>query len=189
MIPRPPIARRAPLGLLAAALVGCGGGAEPRWAVQHATVDVTASGLDGYQVWELFGRKWKKKQAEKHHLCGLVQQVQGSLGADFDGCPGCVASYALLVEELETDCDPAWVAGGTFDGVRGFAIGDVPGEHAGADPYPGQSLGWYLSWDGSSAEFMGFAWSEALEAGTGPVAPGWTPGERYVLEPAFAWEL
>lgn len=189
MILRPPLVRRALPGLLAVALPGCGGEAVPRWAVQHATVDVSTSGLQGYQVWELFGKKWKRKQAEKHHLCGLVQTVDGDLQGALDGCEGCEASYALRIEELESDCDPAWVSGDTYDGVRGYAFGDVPADQAGLDPYPGRSLGWYLSWDGETAEFMGFAWSEAIETGDGPPAQGWAPGERYVLEPAYAWEL
>lgn len=175
--------------LLPLLLPACGGQQQPAWAVQHATLDVESDGISGYQLWELFAKKWKKKQDDKHHLCALVQTVDGTLTTDLDGCLGCEASYAVTVDELETDCDPTWVAGETFEGVRAFAFGEVPPEEADLDPYPGHSLGWYQSWDGQTAEFIGFAWHEALGTASDPGIQGWSPGERYVLEPVYAWEL
>lgn len=192
MIPRPSSRRAVLLGLLVAA-TGCGGGAEPRWAVQHGTVDVGAAGIEGYQVWEFFGRKWRKSQDDKHHICALVQELRGDLVSDLDGCLGCVATYELSVTDLETDCAPEvqpWEPGGqAYGDVRFMAVGEVPATEADADPYPGRSLGWYQSWDGESVEFMGFAWHESVDSLDDPQVSGWTPGERYVLDPVYAWEL
>ena len=176
------------VGLVVAA-TGCGGEAAPRWAVQHGTIDVGSDGIEGYQVWEFFGRKWKKKRDEKHHVCALVQTVDGALVTELDGCLGCVATYQVSVADLETDCAASVVGDDGFGGVRYLAVGEVPADEASLDPFPGRSLGWYLSWDGEVAEYMGFAYHEDLDdQGAAPVS-GWSPGERYVLEPAYAWEL
>lgn len=184
-----PSSRRAVSGGLLLAVTGCGGEAAPRWAVQHGTLDVGAARVEGYQVWEFFGRKWRSKHDEKHHICSLVQQVDGDLSADLDGCPGCVASYDLALTELETDCAPDVLAAGSFGEQRAMAVGEVSSEIASDDPYPGRSLGWYVSWDGAQAQAMGFALHEDLGGMNDPQVVGWAPGERYVLDPAFAWEL
>lgn len=168
---------------------GCGGAATPRWAVQHGTVDVQSASVDGYQVWEFFSKKWKRKRKEKRHICSLLQQMSGDLVSDLDGCLDCIATYQLTVTDLETDCEADVVGNGGFGGVRYLAVGAVPDDQAQEDPYPGRSMGWYLSWDGQIADFMGFVYHEDLDLdGTAPVA-GWSPSERYVLDPVFAWEL
>lgn len=179
-----------PLGsLLAAALVGCGGGASPHWAVQHGSLDVTSEGIEGYQVWELYEKKWRKSQDEKHHVCAVVQQVQGSLVSDLDGCLGCQATYRVTVTPLESDCEPAVADDPGLAGMTHFAFGEIDQTHQSADPYPGRSVGWYVGWDGQSTELMGFAWDEELESVDGQPHSGWAAGVRYVLEPAYAWEL
>lgn len=184
-----PSSRRAVLGGLLLAATGCGGEAAPRWAVQHGTLDVGADGVEGYQVWEFFARKWQSKHDEKHHICTLVQQVDGDLAGDLDGCLGCVASYTVTLTELESDCAPEVVSGGSYGDMRAMAFGQVADDIAADDPFPGRSLGWYVTWDGQQAQSMGFAWHEDTGERDDPQVVGWAPGERYVLEPAYAWEL
>ncbi|RME20924.1 MAG: hypothetical protein D6798_19300 [Deltaproteobacteria bacterium] len=155
------------------------------WAVQHATVDVSSSGVSGYQVWEIFDRRWDDRQNSRHHLCAVVQQVEGGLVADFEGCDGCEASYELEVDLLETDCPADTVDPSVFSGVRGYGFGEVPSELRDADPDPGRSVGWYVSWDGQQAEALGFATPEDDTVD----ATGWQVDTRYELVPAVAWEL
>jgi len=167
------------------ALSACGGG-DAAWAVQHATVDVSSSGVRGYQVWEIFDGRWDNKQTGKHHLCAVVQDLDGGLVADLDGCAGCEASYELTVDLLETDCEPGTIDPSDFAGVRAYAFGDIPADQRDADPDPGRSVGWYVSWDGLQAEFMGFASPEVSDSSA---ASSWQIDARYDLLPALAWEL
>jgi len=176
------------VGLLAA-LTGCGGEAAPHWAVEHGTVDVASASIDGYQVWEFFGRKWNRKRSDKQHICSLVQDLSGTLVSDLDGCQGCVATYRVQVSELESDCASGVADEPDYGGVRYLAVGDVPTEQRDLDPYPGRTLGWYLSWDGQVSEFMGFAWQEDVGTADDPHVQGWSPGERYILDPVYAWQL
>ncbi len=157
--------------------------------MQHATVDVSSSGIVGYQVWEIFDRGWKKNQDEKHHLCGVVQELDGQLVTGLDGCDDCEASYEVTVSFLETDCDPTLVDPSLYDGVRAYAFGAVPPGQGALDPFPGRSLGWYLSWDNQVAEFMGFAFPATAGTPADDGATGWAVDQRYELEPAYAWEL
>jgi hypothetical protein len=171
-------------------LAGCSRG-DAAYVVQHAEVDVAADGsLSGYQVWEFYTRAWKRSRADDHHLCARVQALAGAVSADPAGCEGCVASYAVTTTEVESDCDTALAGQASYAAVNLLAIGEVPAEIEGEDPYPGRSLGWYQSFDGQSAEPMGFAWNNDLGTGAdGGVPPGWNTGTRYVLWPAWAWEL
>ncbi|MCB9777792.1 MAG: hypothetical protein H6742_04450 [Alphaproteobacteria bacterium] len=157
--------------------------------MQHGTVDVSAEGIEGYQVWELYEKRWQKSQDEKHHVCAVVQQVEGELVSDLDGCLACDAAYRITLTPLESDCDPAVADDPGLAGMTHYAFGEVDQDHAGSDPYPGRSVGWYVGWDGESAELMGFAFDEELEHVDGQPQSGWGPGARYVLDPAYAWEL
>lgn len=186
---------RAGVGLSAACFVGvasagCGGDA-PAYVVQHAEVDVNVDGsLSGYQTWEFYAAGWKRKRSADDHICARVQALDGQVAANLAGCEGCVAAYALTFEEVDTDCDTSLAGQASYAAVTHFAIGDVPDEITGEDPYPGRSLGWYQSFDGATVEPMGFAWNDLLGGGAeGGVPPGWSTDTGYVLWPAWAWEL
>ena len=181
-------------GSLAAGLVlvccGSTGGA-PVWALQHGTLDVSLSGLSGVQVWEFYASGWERAHSERFHVCARVQSLTASEVTDsLDGCLACEVVVDVTTVELETDCDGAVADAGTFGGVVNFAFGPVPDDVADIDPYPGDSLGWYASWDGESLEPIGFAWDQGLDTGEARATGGeWTTGTRYVLWPAYAWEL
>ena len=173
----------APLWLAPAA--GCAGDS-PRWAVQHGTVDIGTDGIVGYQVWEMFSKRWGKKRSERQHICAQVQEMVGEAGASLPGCVGCAASYTIQTDLLEHDC-AAPAAG--LDGVTHFAFGPVPSELQGDEPHPGDTFGWYASFDGAALEPMGFAWNAALDEGDPPDDTGLIAGERFVFWPGWAWDL
>jgi hypothetical protein len=146
--------------------VGCASD-EVSWAVHHASVLPSETALAGTQIWEFFTPDWASSGDADAFVCARGQIVTGTVTAALPGCDGCVASYELDVAELETDC------ASPLD----------------ADPYPGRSLGWYVSIDGVEMEPYGFAYDEALDWAGELGAPGWTSGQTYTLWPAYAWDL
>ena len=190
------IALRTPariLGLTGALGLGaCGPADEPAWAFQHGSLVVSDSGeaIEGFQVWEMYAQRWRKKKKEKFHICARVQTVQGEQTSDLEGCAGCLATFVIETEELESDCGKG--QGGAEDGFTGmghFAFGALPKELRDSAPYPGQTMAWYVSWDTRNAELLGYAWNERLDMGEMVSDAGWVAGESYVLWPAYAWEL
>ena len=178
--------------MLAGALLmgGCGGGDDAAWALQHGSVDAARDGISGYQVWEFYGRKWAKKRDEKHHLCARVQEISGTPEAlQLEGCDDCDLVFRMDLAELETDCGADLASAAGYGGLTHFAFGPLPGDLDGEDPHPGDSFAWYQSWDGETAQLLGWAYDERLDRGDDPAGEGWTVGGRYVLWPAYAWEL
>lgn len=181
-----------PLLCLAALPVGCGGGDTPAWAVQHATLEVTNDGSEiaGYQVWEFYNSHWERSRSQDDHLCARTQSVYGLAEAVLpDGCPGCIASYEVTLSEVQTDCGGVEAGAATYAGVTRYAIGTVDRAISDDDPYPGDSMGWYVGWGEDPVITLGYAWNEALDAGEPAAAPGWMGGEAYTLSPAFVWDL
>ena len=177
------------IGILGLATMGCGKAKDPAWALQHGTLEVQADGAVGYQVWEFFSKRWRKKRDEKFHICSRVQDLTAPAADPIDGCDDCEVFYSVRAEELETDCDSDAATKAGFGAMTHMAFGPLPSEFDGDDPYPGSSLGWYQSWDGQTVELMGYAWNEVLDEGEDPAVEGWSEGERFVLWPAYAWEL
>ena len=104
---------------------GCGDqGASPFWAFQHASVQEIDGVLTGYQVWEFYGKRWQRKQKEKHHICALVQSVSGTPDTLAD-CPDCETVFAVDLSVVETDCDGA-INPVDFEGVTHFGFGLAP---------------------------------------------------------------
>ena len=170
------------------ALIGCGS-ADPDWAVHHLSVTPDRDGISGTQTWEFFSKKWAKNRSEKSHICSRAQLVAGEESEELEGCLGCEAAYVLIVEDLETDCEDSVGTDPGFDSSLPIAFGNVPEEFSDLDPWPGRSLGWYLSEDGATYQPWGFAYVEGLDYEGDRGLPGWIDGQTYTLWPAVALDL
>ena len=166
-------------------LTACGGqGDAPFWGLQHASLTVEGEGISGYQVWEFYTERWQRKQKEKHHTCSVVQTLTGVLiDDDLDGCLACEAVYDIELELLESDCEASLSGRADLAGMTQLGIGMLTEDLEADSPYPGAALGWFQSWDGSSAEASGYAWQEPE-----PTAAVWQDG-AFTLWPAVAWQL
>lgn len=183
---------RAPLvpALLGALLIGGCKSGEPAWAVHHLSVTPERGGaISGTQTWEFFNKKWAKNRAERSYLCARAQTVAGEESEELPGCTDCEAAYLLIVTDLESDCEDSVGTDPGFDSSLPVAFGAVPEEFSDLDPWPGRSLGWYLSEDGVSYQPWGFAYVEGLDFGGDRGLPGWIEGQTYTLWPAVALEL
>lgn len=181
-------ARLPALASLLAALSGCASD-EAVWAVHHASLIPTETGLSGTQTWEFFTEDWAKSGDPDAFVCARAQLVTGAVVAALPGCDGCVAAYELTVTELETDCEGGLAEDGGFVTPLAIGIGDVAADLEDLDPYPGRSLGWYLSTDGEELASYGYAYDEALDWSGDIGAPGWRTEQTYTLWPAYAWDL
>lgn len=178
--------------LCLALLCACDTGKVPAWALQHAQVTVSPDGssISGYQTWEFFGEGWEQGREQEEHVCARVQALVGAAEPTLpEGCPGCIGSFELTLEELETDCTGSEADDPSYAGVTRYAIGAVDASVTDLDPYPGDSLGWYVAWSTEEVDALGYAYNDALERGEEPEAPGWVAGLSYVLWPAFVWDL
>jgi hypothetical protein len=187
---RPALLRLPARALLAALVAGTGCASdEPAWAVHHASFIPDATGLSGTQTWEFFTEDWASTGDPDAFACARAQLVTGAVVAALPGCEGCVAAYALDVTELESTCEDALTTDADYVTPRALGIGDVPADLEDLDPYPGRSLGWYLSTDGVELTFYGFAYEEGLDWDGQIGAPGWRTDQTYTLWPAYAWDL
>ncbi len=159
----------------------------PVWAVEHASVVPTETGLTGTQTWEFFSSDWSPDQGDQGYLCARAQTVEGTL-TRAPGCPACRAAYSLTVTELGGDCASGLLKDPAFAGPDIFAIGDVASNFSADDPYPSQSFGWSVAYGEGDVVDVGYAWPEELES-DGEAAPGWTSDRPYTLWPAIAWAL
>lgn len=159
------------------------------WAVHHATVDALAEGAHGYQVWEFYSSAWGDEKDADDHLCSRVQSVDGVAAAPVSGCTDCEVTFAVIVEDVQTDCEGEEGTGPGYGSMTHFAMGPLPEELAKDAPYGEDTYGWYMSWDGLTIEPYGYVWNERLDKDEPLLVRGWAPGERYVFWPAYAWEL
>jgi hypothetical protein len=161
---------------------------EVTWAVNYATVSPEGAGVTGVHVWEFFTEGWEKKRKEDYYSCAVVQSLTGTADAVPAGCEYCQNYYTLELVDQDGDCDASLSSDPALTGLRGFGVGKVPSEFSDEDPYPGDSMGWFISFDGSTSSFHGFIFDEGLERGDAG-AVGWEEGATYTLWPAYAWAL
>jgi hypothetical protein len=199
-----------PVAALIALLAGgCGGpdlDADPSWAINWAQVTPTASGLEGYQMWELFVDGWEKDHDQAYFKCWIARSLDGRVVASPEGCPGCMAAYKLdFTDYIAGDaagggpstapCDATLQADPRFAGPPQYAVGALSETIAADAPYENETLGWYVGWDQTGVESFGYAYAAGLEctdAATCDYAvlgPGWVSDQTYVFWPAYAWEL
>ena len=176
--------------LFLGALAGCADRETAAWALQHGTVTVSDGTFEGYQIWEFYNARWDRTRNEKDHLCSRVQEITGAISTEVPlGCLGCVATYQIVIDEVETDCEGPEADDDSYGGVATYALGEVNAALSDDDPYPGESLGWYVAWAGGDLNPMGYAGNQALDQGLEPALDGWSAGAAYTLWPAYVWEL
>jgi hypothetical protein len=183
-----PALPRVALLLLPPLLAACASDT-PAWAVHHAALEPSATGLSGTQTWEFFSADWASSGSADAFTCTRAQLVTGEVSAPLPGCDGCTAAYDLTIAELDTDCPSPFDEDTAYGTPKAIGLGDIPMDYTDLDPYPGRSVGWYVSVDAVNAEFYGFAYEESLAWAGDVGAPGWASGQRYTLWPAFAWDL
>lgn len=172
--------------MFALLLLACASG-EVHWAVQHASIVPTSTGMSGTQTWEFFDESWSPEAGDSGFVCVRAQTVEGTLTTT-KSCPECRAVWVINVTELDSDCPEALVEDARFTGPDTYAIGEVDDEFAATDPFPDRSFGWAAGFGDGELTAMGWAWPEALEL-EGEAAPGWALDRPYTLWPAVAWEL
>lgn len=163
-------------------------GADVAWAVNYATVTPDSAGLTGHHVWAFFSDGWEKKRDPAYHVCTLLQSIEGVEVDAYEGCEDCLVMYEVAVEDVEHDCDDSLVSDASYRGIEAFGIGAVGDDLADDDPFPGDTLGWTLSYDGNVATSHGWAYAEGHGWG-GEVHEGWVEDEVHTLWPGYAWEL
>lgn len=156
----------------------------PTWAFDPIYVEPQGDDLYGFQTWEFFGKAWQKKQRKKHYLCSVVVEL---LGTAMDPCDGCDLAWSIESALLETDCSPSLAENEAFTALQGLALGDVDSEIEVDNPYPGDSLGGYVSYEEEAWEPHGWAYPTAYDYGEAPTVE-WDD-EPFMFWPAFVWEV
>lgn len=159
------------------------------WALNDATLQPSSTGVVGTHVWTFFPSRWERRQKEDLRSCSMVQDLSGEVIAPVDGCLLCTAMYGLTLSPVDSDCPEELLANPSYTGIAAFGVGEVHPDIAHLDPFPGESMGWYLSYDGEHALAHGFVYPEALGRGQPAQVVGWSPEGLYTFEPAYAWEL
>ena len=170
-----------------ALLLACGGDT-PAWAVQHASVTPSATGLSGIQTWEFFNDAWTPTSGDDAYICARAQTLTGTV-TTIASCTDCREVYTITVEELDSDCDDGTIRDEGFAGPDGYAITEVPDSLVDSDPYPGDSFGWQVVYGAETLTPLGWAYAETLDTTGEAGAPGWTNDRAYTLWPGVAWEL
>lgn len=174
--------------MLLTLLLACAGG-EVDWALNEATAQPDATGLQGTHLWTFFPGRWERKQREDLRVCYLMQDLTGDVIGALDGCLECVAMYSVELTPVDSDCGEELADDPAYQGIVAVGIGSVHPDIAHLDPHPERSLGWYLSFDGERATAHGFVYPEALDRGGDPPVVGWSADGLYTFAPAYAWDL
>ncbi len=171
--------KRLSLLLVIAGLAGCGSDdGSARYAIVHGSLEITETGVQGYQTWEFFSESWAKDRSGEQHLCASVMSVEG-VPAEDAGCADCDEVLELEMAAMESDCLDGRE---TFGRATLYGFGAVARSLEGDDPAPGESLGWYIGWDSEELEPVGFAVPDEAEA-------AWTEGSRWELRSAWVYDL
>lgn len=159
------------------------------WAVNHASITPTGTGFTGTQTWEFFDATWEPAAGDQGYVCSRAQLLEGTVASGPE-CADCDHLFRVSVEEFQGDCDGAESTSESFSTPRAVGLGGVGSAYEADDPHPGQSMGWYASWDGQAMSAWGWAYDEALDAeAPGAIPPGWVEGRNYTLWPGNAWDL
>jgi hypothetical protein len=169
------------LGLLPLFGAGCTTDDTPRWAFDIVYLEIDESTVEGFITWEVFSRRWTKRQAAKHYLCAVVVEVEGSVDTG-ELCTGCSDAWTLTSTVADTDCAEGTEELELFTSPTGLAIGAVSNELADQMPLAGINAGSYISYNNEDWQTHGWV----LEP---DYASPWAGGDELSLWPAFAWDL
>ncbi len=167
---------------------------DPAWALNWAEVVPAESGLEGYQVWQLFVEGWDDNHADEFFKCSVIQDLGGSVSScPQTGVPTCYATYEITLD-LSADqgveaCSDGVNNDGGWDGPPWMALGALPTDLEADAPYDEYVLGWYIGYDENTWLAHGYAYPKILEEGGAPAGLGWLNDETYILWPAYVWEL
>jgi hypothetical protein len=166
----------------------------PSWALNWAEVTPTESGIEGFQVWELFVDGWEKKHDQDFFKCRVLQEIDGSLTTcPQAGVPTCYAAYEIELEvtydDPSIDCSEGLSSDPGWDGPPWMAIGALPPELEGDAPHDEYVLGWYIGYEDGTQLAHGYAYPLSLDDGVEPPGIGWINDMEWVLWPAYVWEL
>ena len=167
------------------------GGKDVAFAVQQGYLTGGVA-PEGYLVWTFFPDAWQRKLDPELLACARVQRFEGAAidPVRLSGCPDCTAAFEFSLVETEHDCRGDEGTRGDLAGPLLMAFGALKGDAKSSAPFPGQSLGWYVSWDAKAWEAAGSAFDESLMSGDPPEAQAeWVEGARYVLWPSDALQL
>jgi hypothetical protein len=169
------------LTLATALCGGCAKDEDPKWAFDPIYLEINDTEAYGFISWEIFSRRWSKRQAAKHYLCTVVVEVEGTSDTG-ELCTGCSDAWTLSATIADSDCPSATQELELFTSPTGLAIGAVPSELADQMPLAGINAGSYISYD--QADWQAHGW--ALEPDN---QSPWEGGAELSLWPAFAWDL
>lgn len=168
-------------GLTALLCAGCTTDEDPKWAFDIVYLEIDDSAVEGFISWELFGRRWSKRQAAKHYLCTVVVEVQGSIDTG-ELCTGCSDAWTLSSSVADSDCPSGTEELELFTSPTGLAIGAVSNELAEQLPLAGITAGSYVSYNNEDWQPHGWVLEPDYES-------AWVGGDELSLWPAFAWDL
>ncbi len=186
MVIRRPMSSRLAILVLPLWISACGADTHPVWAADTLYVEPDGDGVYALQSWEVFGDRWARRGSDRHYICAVVVELEGTAA---EPCDGCDATWTLAGSLLESDCDDAFVTEAQFPTATGLGIGSLDTSLVEDDPWPQQSSGGLIAYDDGALVAHGWAFPQALDQGEAPSATTWDGSQPFVWWPAFAWEV
>jgi len=175
--------------LLGLALAACSHDDKPALAFDPIWLEPRGDGIHGFETWQVYSAKWASHFREKFYVCSVVVEIEGDPVAPDDGCTGCTTAWATTVSLTESDCGDALTADPGFLSLSRIALGDVPSTLSEDNPYPAKAMGGWVDYATGDWEPHGWAYPDALDAGTEPESTDWDGTQPFEFWPAFYWDL
>lgn len=158
----------------------------PAWAWDPIWLEPVGADAHGFQTWLFYGPEWAEDQDDRHYVCAVVVELDGT-PTDCDAEDACGVAWTVAPTVLESDCaDPTIAEQPLLVSVTRLALGGpVVAEDL---PWPGlTSTGWVDY--GGGWEVHGRAWPEALDLGRSVSSGTWDGVEPFSFVPdqAFPW--
>jgi len=165
-------------------VAACKADPEPAWGLDPMYIEpVGDEEIIGFQTWEFFGDRWKKKHAGKHFVCAAVIEFTGT--PTTASCPKCTHAWKIESTLLESDCPNALATDPLVLSLRRIGLTEtLSAEDA---PHAKTSEGWADY--GYGWELHGWAYPDTFDNGGSSNATSWDASEPYALWPTAAWPL